>query len=210
MDSEIFLYLRDISIEKIIISICVFLFTMLIKWPIKKATASLPENRRKAINTIIIFIPMVLSLIFNILYFGILKESWFETKVFESAGSCYLFAVLIYSIYSRLVFIIKGIKPEKENDLTKESIDFIKGNIKTISSSLKIDEKELENVTSKIEQLLKIREKININLNDMNIEALKNLDINIESLMSQKMKIQDLLESKKYELSINEKAIEKN
>lgn len=51
MESEILLRLKDISIEAVIISIIVFGLTMLIKWPIKKSTSKLEENRRKAVNT---------------------------------------------------------------------------------------------------------------------------------------------------------------
>ncbi len=209
MDSEILLYLKDISIEKIIISLCIFLLTMLIKWPIKKATANLTENRRKAVNTVIVFIPMLLSLILNILYFGILNDSWFETKTFESVSSCYLFSILIYAIYSRLVFIIKGIKPEKENNFSEESINFIKNNIKSISSSLEIDESNLVKIVSEIDKLLKLRDQL---INEMPNENKKNtekLDVNIESLMSKKLVLEDSIAKNKDQLLIYENVLNK-
>ena len=39
MESEFLLNLREISIQAIVISILVFALTMLIKWPIKKASS---------------------------------------------------------------------------------------------------------------------------------------------------------------------------
>ncbi len=209
MNSEIFLYLKDISFEKIIISLCIFFLTMLIKWPIKKATANLTENKRKAVNTIIVFIPMLLSFVLNILYFGILKENWFGTKVFESAGSCYLFSVLIYAIYSRLVFIIKGIKPEKENDLSKECISYIKSNIKSISSSLKVDEENLEKIVLKIDELLKLREELVNKFPNENVKATESLDADIESLMSKKLVIEDSISKFKNKLLLFENSLKK-
>ena len=100
MDSELFLNLCNLSWEVALIAFIVFGLTMLIKWPIKKATSKLEENKRKAVNTVIVFIPMILSILLNGLYYGIFKHEWFDGIVFESAGSIYILALAIYAIYS--------------------------------------------------------------------------------------------------------------
>ncbi len=209
MDSEILLYFRDMSIEIVIIALCIFGLTMLIKWLIKKATANLSENRRKSINTIIVFIPMLLSLLLNVLYSGIFKKVWFDSQVFESIGSCYIFAVLIYAIYSRIILIIKGIKREDSINYSKETISIIKNNIKNISASLKVDETKLNKIVLEIEKLLKLRDELNKDMSKENIEITETLDINIESLMSRKLILEDSIAKSKTKLLAYEDTINK-
>lgn len=209
MDSEILLYFRDISIEIVIIALCIFGLTMLIKWPIKKATANLSENRRKAINTIIVFIPMLLSLILNVLYSGIFKKVWFDSQVFESIGSCYIFAVLIYAIYSRIILVVKGIKREDSTDYSKETISIIKNNTKNISASLKVDETKLNKIVLEIEKLLKLRDELNKDMSNENIETTETLDINIESLMSKKLVLEDSIAKSRTKLLAYEETLNK-
>lgn len=48
MDYEIFNIFKDYTLEVILIGLGAFLLTYLIKWPIKKATEKLDENKRKA------------------------------------------------------------------------------------------------------------------------------------------------------------------
>lgn len=67
---EYFLYLIDnFSLEIFLMSLAVFALTMLIKIPIKKATSNLEEVKRQGINSLIIFIPLVLSFIVCLVYF---------------------------------------------------------------------------------------------------------------------------------------------
>ncbi len=82
MENEFLFALKDISLEAIIISILVFGLTMLIKWPIKKYTAKFEENKRKSINTVIIFIPLILAYILSALYFGISKNNLSKRRNF--------------------------------------------------------------------------------------------------------------------------------
>ena len=143
MESEFILNLKEISVQAIVIAVLVFALTMLIKWPIKKATAKFDESKRKAVNTVIVFIPMFLSLVFSSLYLGIFKKEWFKISVLDLLTTSYVLALTIYAFYSRVVILIKGSKSsskKKQDDLSKETIKYIKGNIKTISKTLKLDE----------------------------------------------------------------------
>ena len=114
MEGEFLLNLKEISIQVIVISILVFALTMLIKWPIKKATAKLSENKRKAVNTVIVFIPMLLSFVLTFLYYGLFEKIWFDTVIYDTMVSSYLIAVAIYAIYTRIVILIKGMKNSKK------------------------------------------------------------------------------------------------
>lgn len=210
MDSEFLLNLKEISLEVIIISVLVFGLTMLIKWPIKKATAKLDENKRKAVNTVIVFIPMLLSLLLNALYFGIFKSQWFEAIVFDSMGSSYLLAVAIYAVYTRIVILIKGVKGRgQESDLSKETISYIKKSIKTLSKTLKIDEKELEKVVTKIEGLNNLRDEITSNILLQDIPETENLDNQIKELNAHKNDILGEISKNQSELEKLQKSIKK-
>lgn len=192
MESEFLLNLKDISLEVIIISVLVFALTMLIKWPIKKATAKLEENKRKAVNTVIVFIPMLLSFIFSVLYYGFFEKEWFSTMAFETMGSSYVLAVAVYAIYSRIVILIKGAKKSDSNtneDLSKETIAYIKQNIKAISKTLKVDEKNLTKIVTEIDKLLSIRNELTSNMVFQDIAQTEKLDNQLSELEKQKAEL---------------------
>ncbi len=213
MESEFLLNLKEISIQVIVISILVFSLTMLIKWPIKKATANLEENKRKAVNTVIVFIPMVLSLILSMLYFGLFEGKWFDVIVYDTMASSYVLAVAIYAIYSRIVIVIKGTKSsnsaEVEPDLSKETILYIKKNIKTISQALKIDKTNLETTIAEIEKLLSIRNDIKNNLLFQDIAQAEKIDKQLSELETKKQELTTSISNKQIEIENYQKTITK-
>lgn len=202
MESEFLLNLKEISVEVIVIAFIVFGLTMLIKWPIKKFTSKLDENKRKAVNTVIVFIPMLLSILFNGLYYGIFKDVWFSEIVFESAGSIYISSVAIYAVYSRIIILIKGTKSANENNdnFSKETIAFIKKNIKVISKTLKTDESNLKEIVSKIENLLNIRKEITNNVEYQDIATIENIDNQVNNLKVQKSNLDKMIDEQKEKL----------
>lgn len=213
MESEFLLNLSEISIQVIVISILVFALTMLIKWPIKKATANLEENKRKAVNTVIVFIPMVLSLIFSTLYFGLFENKWFDVIVYDTMASSYVLAVAIYAIYSRIVIVIKGTKSssstETESDLSKETISYIKQNIKTISQTLKLDQTNLETTVAEIEKLLSIRNDIKNNSMFQDIAQAERIDTQLSELETKKQELTTAISEKQAEIENYQKTLTK-
>ncbi len=211
MESEFLLNLKEISLQVIIISMIVFGLTMLIKWPIKKATAKLDENKRKAVNTIIVFIPILLSFVLNILYFGLMQNNWFGLQVFESAGSSYILDVAIYAVYSRFVIIVKGIKGKKDlnEDFSKQTVAFIKNNMKTLSQSLKVDEDKLSQVVSKIESLLAIKQEIINNALLQDISATEKLDDELKQLRSEELLLKQSIENANEEFVAYQNSLKK-
>ena len=208
MDNEFVLNLKEISLEIVVIALLVFALTMLIKWPIKKFTAKFDENKRKAINTVIVFIPMLLSVLFNALYFGFYKSQWFSTQAIDSMISSYVLTVSIYAVYTRIVILIKGAKGEGiDQTLSKEAISYVKKSAKTISKTLKIDEKELEKIVSKVESLVKIRDEITNNIMLQNIPETENLDNQINELNIQKNEILDKMTKNQTQLEALQKTI---
>ena len=210
MESEFLLNIKDISWEVIVISILVFGLTMLIKWPIKNATSKLEENKRKAVNTVIVFIPMILSLILSALYYGIFRKEWFTSIVFDVMGSSYLLAVAIYAIYSRIVILIKGAKSttnSETSNLSKETIAYIKKNIKTISSALKVDEKNLTSIVNKIDSLLTLKDEVLSNTSLQDIAATESIDNQINELQAQKQELESSINKSQEELEAYKNSI---
>ncbi len=201
MDSEFLLNLKEISIESIIIAGIVFALTMLIKWPIKKATSKLQENKRKAVNTVIVFIPIVLSFALSVLYYGIFLKQWFSTEMLDTMTSSYFLALLVYAIFSRIVVLIKGVggKTADEN-FSKETISYIKQNIKTISKTLKTDETKLANIVSQIENLVSIRNEICNNSLIQDIAGTEKLDNDLHCLSAQQTQLTADIEKNQLEL----------
>lgn len=201
MDSEFLLNLKEISIESIIIAGIVFALTMLIKWPIKKATSKLQENKRKAVNTVIVFIPIVLSFALSVLYYGIFLKQWFSTEMLDTMTSSYFLALLVYAIFSRIVVLIKGVggKTADEN-FSKETISYIKQNIKTISKTLKTDETKLAKIVSQIENLVSIRNEICNNSLIQDIAGTEKLDNDLLCLSAQQTQLTADIEKNQLEL----------
>ena len=209
MESEFLLNIKEISWEVVVISVLVFGLTMLIKWPIKKATSKLEENKRKAVNTVIVFIPMILSLILSALYYGIFRKEWFTSVVFDVMGSSYLLAVAIYAIYSRIVILIKGTKSTTNDgsDLSKETISYIKKNIKTISSTLKVNEKNLTSIVNQIDSLLTLKDEILSNTSLQDIAATESIDNQINELQAQKQELESSINKSQEELEAYKNSI---
>lgn len=188
MDETLFLYLKDFSIEVIVISLLIFGLTMLIKWPIKKATDKLSDDKRKAVNTAIIIIPMALSLLLNILYYGIFKHIWVKAVVFESVATCYLAATVIYAVYARLIIVFKGLKSPtaqaiiEEQQATTEAINLVT----SISESETANIQKLNDVVNQINTLLAAKNQIVSNIALKGVANLDEIDDKLQALDKQK------------------------
>ena len=213
MEGEFLLNLKEISIQVIVISILVFALTMLIKRPIKRVTANYPENKRKAVNTVIVFIPMILSLIFSVIYYGFFESKWFGLVVYDTTVSSYILAVALYAIYSRIVIVIKGVSnqseqiDENELDLSKETVAYINQNIQKISQALKLDKTKLENTITEIEKLLSIRSDIINNSMFQDIALAEKLENQLCELETQKENLTNSISEKTIEIENHKKTL---
>ena len=212
MESEFILNLKEISVQAIVIAVLVFALTMLIKWPIKKATAKFDESKRKAVNTVIVFIPMFLSLVFSSLYLGIFKKEWIKISVLDLLTTSYVLALTIYAFYSRVVILIKGSKSsskKKQDDLSKETIKYIKGNIKTISKTLKLDEEKLGTILADIEKLLIVRDEVQGNLLFQDISQAEKIEKQLNALETEKQELTNEISAKKVEVESYKNTLKK-
>ncbi len=200
MDYEIFNIFKDYTLEVILIGLGAFLLTYLIKWPIKKATEKLDENKRKAVNIVILFIPLVLSVVASILYYGLAKDTWATLMVFDSAFSSWIISLSLYAIVSRIWLVIKGIASGKikvNSELTDEAIKYIKENIKNISKQIKVDEKSLTDIVNKIEELVKLRDLLISDTINPDKERITDVNSQISNLETEQQQLQTDIESKK-------------
>ena len=203
MENEIISLIRNVSIESICIAFIVFVLTMLVKIPIKRATDKLTEEKRKAVNVVILFIPGVISFIFSFLYYGVYESNWLTILVVDTGLSSWIISLTIYAIYERIVIIINGIKSGKlklNSELTKDTISFLKDSLKDLNSSLNEKEKTLKEIEEKLKSLNQIKSVIELNKSSMNINKLSDTNIEIQALTSNELEIQRQIDETKKQI----------
>lgn len=161
MENEIISAWEHVTVEILVISIIVWALTMFIKWPIKRYTSQMEESRRKAANSVIIFIPLMLAFIICNVYFGMTTDIWFGKVAMEASLSTWLLSFSLNSLFSRVEVLARWIKTEKTSggteELPKEAVLYIKENLKTLSKELKEDEKKATKLDSEIGKLQTIK-----------------------------------------------------
>jgi hypothetical protein len=153
---ELLLMIKEIDLRILAMGFITFLLTLILKLPIKKATAKLQENKRKAINSVIILIVIGVSFGVAELYCGLYLKDWLTHSIYKLAISVYLISILIYGTFSRIIVICKGIfsgKIKIKDVYTKEQIKAIKQNVKTITELINSNKKQLKTITEKEGQL---------------------------------------------------------
>ena len=204
---EILDFLSDFSWEVLVISVILFILTMFIKWPIKKATSKLAENKRKAINSVIIAIPVILSFVITSLFFGIVKNEWFSIMVVENATTSCLLSISIFVIYQRISIVVRGFLPGKktlDNDTICETITAIKQDIKSLNSILKNDESKLKKISKKILCLINIKKEIEESKGYIDLNKLSETNTQIQTLTNEETKLEEQIYITKNQISEHE------
>ena len=181
--------LSSYSLEVVLIALGCFLLTEVIKLPIKKATARLDEDKRKMVNIVIMLIPLVLSCVASVLYYGIAYKTYFSMTVLSCVISSYVLSLSMYAIFSRIWLVIKGIysgKVSYNDELTKDAISYIKGKLKELLKSLKIDEKDLASILSSFEDLSKQKELLSADKVCIDLEKIAEINSELDRLSAEK------------------------
>jgi len=211
--SELIFDIKQISIEVLVISLIVFALTMIIKYPIKKLTSKFNEDKRKALNSLIIFIPIFLSFLLTLLYFGIFKSEWFSLKVVEASISSWIMTISIYAIYQRIIIIIKGLfsgKIKVEDKIVKETISLIKTNINSLKVNLKKDQKELNKVLDEKSILINLKNELEKTIEHSDLSKLSETNIEINSLTENENKLKQQIEDTQSQIRDYEKELQIN
>ena len=162
------------------------------KWPIQCATKKLTEAKRKAINTIIVVIPMMLSLLLNVLYYGIVKHIWLQPIVLQSVATCYLAATVIYAVWARLIIVFKGFKKDSATDLIAEqtAASQVKNVVAGATQNNKVRLEALKDVGSQINKLIEARNQIVNNIALKDVANLDQIDNKLQKLNQQKQQLE--------------------
>ncbi len=198
MDYEIFTIFKNYSLEAILIASGSFLLTYLIKIPIKKKTAQLEENKRKMVNVVILFIPLCLSFVFSVLYYGITKNQWVSLLVLDSTLSSWLISLSMYAIVSRIWLVIKGIKSgnlQINPELTKQTISYIKDTLQNLNSENKNETKKLQDIVKELSTQTELRNEIANDTVQINLDKLAEINANLSNLETQKKNAEQKIES---------------
>ena len=194
------------------VSFAIFILTMFIKLPIKKATSKLSEEKRKAINSVIIVIPAILSFILTTLFSGMVNNNWFSITIIENSITSCLLSISIYILYQRIVIVIKGFisgqKSLNETNL-KEAISTIKNDIKSLNLVLKNDELKLKDISKKILSLNDIKNKLESTTSLVDLNSLSETNIKIQELTEIETKLEEQIDNTRkqineYELKLNQ------
>ena len=185
MENEILFNIQNITLEIALMSLIVFGLTMLIKIPIKRATSKLEERKRKSYNTLIILIPIVLSILACFIYYGIDGKSNWTDLALRNSMTVYILATFIYAVYQRIVIVIRGMKSKDtkiNSTLPQDVVKYLKQNIKLINHTIKDEEKGLLNLSKQLKYLQDAKTKVENNLALQSITPLNELDESVAKL----------------------------
>ena len=185
MENEILFNIQNITLEIALMSLIVFGLTMLIKIPIKRATSKLEETKRKSYNTLIILIPIVLSILACFIYYGIDGKSNWTDLALRNSMTVYILAAFIYAVYQRIVIVIRGMKSKDtkiNSTLPQDVVKYLKQNIKLINHTIKDEEKGLLNLSKQLKYLQDAKMKVENNPTLQSITPLNELDESVAKL----------------------------
>ncbi len=209
---ELLDFINNFSLDILGVAFVIFILTMFIKLPIKKATSKLSEEKRKAINSVIIVIPAILSFILTTLFSGMVNNNWFSITIIENSITSCLLSISIYILYQRIVIVIKGFisgqKTLNETNL-KEAISTIKNDIKSLNLVLKNDEIKLKDISKKILSLNDIKNKLESTTRLVDLNSLSETNIKIQELTEIETKLEEQIDNTRkqineYELKLNQ------
>lgn len=185
--------LNTISLEVFVGALIVFLLTMLVKLPIKKTTAKFDENKRKAINTVIVFIPLILSVVLCVGYYLVLGKKLYFESIITNGLSVYVLSLSIYAIFARLWVIIKSVisgKKSFNSTEIKAEIDEVKNSITNLSSKFDFNLTGLDEIVKKIDILKNLKKSMTVDENGLSLVTFEDIDSEIEYLEAEKAKFE--------------------
>ena len=191
MKDYIFNLLENFSLDTIIISLIIFALTMILKYPIKKLTSKLNEEKRKAVNTIIIFIPILLSIIISYTYLNITKNIDTLSSYLNLITNSFILSLSIYAIYQRIVIIIKGIK---NNTITFSDVN------KVIEESKDEFNTLLESQQTQIDIINENLKRLKESKNNLSLTEIFYTNLKIEELTLQKQNLENEINKRKLNL----------
>ena len=209
MPENLLNYIEVISLKSLIVGFAVFMLTMIIKIPIKKLTEKLTEEKRKAINSILIFIPLVLSFVANVIYEGLSTDTWMSLDLLEASFTSWILSLAFYAIFERIKIIAKGFLngKTKTQEVQQNSIKEIQLLVAEITEKLQLDEENLTILKNQISKLKSTKTNLQTNSSNLNISELNNTNIELQTLNQNKIALEERIKEKKEQLENYNKQI---
>lgn len=190
MDGELLTFFKGYTPEVLIVAFGAFILTYLVKKPIKKATKNLNENVRELFNVVIMFVPLILSLLATIFYSGVTSNEWVSLKIIDDAITSWLLSLTLYAVVSKVLILLVGIKTGTiDSKKSKKILEDITETVKIVDKISNKDDSELKDIENKIKTLISSR--------DLLLKDSDNLDLSKISMLNQEIKE---LEDKEKEL----------
>lgn len=186
MDDYFSYLLNNFSIDVFLLALGVFFATMIIKIPIKKATKNLHEAKRQGMNSLIILIPLVLSFLAVLVYFVCLNREIISLTYISFSISTCIMAIAVYSIYSRVVIIFKGIMSGKMQ-LNEKTVENVIDELDNMVKETKRE--ELSEIRNKIVSLINFRQQLKDSGTIQNITAIEETNQEIQKLELKKQQL---------------------
>ena len=194
IDLDLINSITNITWESVVLSLIIFVLTMLVKKPIKVITSKLLEDKRKAINTIILLIPLCMSFILSLVGYLLFENLWQTTTILETTITSWILSLTIYGTVERTLIVVKGIKSNNSESVlvkSKELADDVKVIVKKLQSSLKVQNKELEKTSKQKASLKKTKEILETTVENLDLAKLSKTNIDIQSLTYKEKEIQE-------------------
>lgn len=186
MENYLTYLLQNFSLEIFLMSVIVFVLTLIIKIPIKKATSKLYESKRSAINSVIVLIPLLLAFLSSLIYFLILKREILTLDFVSCSLSVCVMAISLHLVISRTTKIIRGVMSGKikAEDAIQEVSDIVEDACKN-SKVNDTSQNSLDKIKRDIDILLGYKEELEKLGKETSITILTEIDNEIKKLESE-------------------------
>lgn len=186
MENYLTYLLQNFSLEIFLMSVIVFVLTLIIKIPIKKATSKLDESKRSAINSVIVLIPLLLAFLSSLIYFLILKREILTLDFVSCSLSVCVMAISLHLVISRITKIIRGVMSGKikAEDAIQEVSDIVEDACKN-SKVNDTSQNSLDKIKRDIDILLGYKEELEKLGKETSITILTEIDNEIKKLESE-------------------------
>lgn len=112
------------------------------------------ENKRKAVNTVIVFIPMLISLICSMIYYVFIsKDTFLFDDIMQTSTNSYVISFSLYVIYERVLYVIKAVisgKTQIADDEIIETVTVTAEVVNEITKRIKSDSKKQVKIEKEI------------------------------------------------------------
>ena len=148
---EINSIVESFSVEALVVGLITFIVTMYIRKRIKKRSSNLEESKRKLVNSVLVIIPLMVSVSISVGYLYYIEEMEIY-RVIDIGCSGWLVSMSIYAVYERSGIVLNGLFSGKQELVNEE--------VSSVLKVIKQKEKTMKTVKKKMEELMDSKSKV--------------------------------------------------